>query len=62
MKMKKACAETGVERLARYRRKAQEWRDRAACAADAASRYHQIALAEYYDLLAALENEAARAG
>ena len=60
--MNKVCAETGVERLARYRRKAQKWRDQAAHDADAGSRYHHIALAEYYDLLIMLENESARAG
>jgi hypothetical protein len=60
--MQKASAESQAERLARYQRTARECRDRAAHAADLGSRYHHIAIAESYDLLAALENEAARGG
>ena len=60
--MKKASAETRVQRLARYHLNAQECRDRVADAVDRGSRRHFTALAEHYDLMIMLENESARVG
>ena len=60
--MQKPPAESPTERLARYRRQAQECRDKAAHGLDQKSRRRCTALAEYYDLLITLENVSAPGG
>ena len=60
--MQKPHAESRTERLARYRRQAQECRDNAARGLDQKNQRRCTALAEYYDLLIMLENVSAQAG
>ena len=60
--MAKPTIESQTDRLARYRRQAQECRDKAAHGLDQKSQRRFTALAEYYDLMIMLENVSVQAG